>query len=200
MAGKYFTKEDIRKMATEKVKVYLDKGWYFNFKYMSCSNGYEFAAVTDGQDTIVVYINFRDRGFSSNVSELIVEKFADNNNEYENIWLDHGRGEVLEHHKFMFKYKTETFAMVDDYDEKEAKKKNAKRRAVNCDDTDVDVPKKMYPAIVNFVKKQGIPGLKRIKACDVVYSYYRAQMNTYYVKIKDKFLKIDRDTWEVKVF
>ena len=200
MAGKYFTKEDIRKMATEKVKGYLDQGWYFNFNYMSCSNGYEFAAVTDGKDTIVVYIKFRDRGFSSKVSELMVEKFTGYNNEYENIWLDNGKGEMLENHKFLFKPKTETFAMVDDYDEVEAKKKNSKRWVVNCDDTDIDVSKKMYPAIVNFVKKQGIPGLKRIKASDVVYSYYRAGMNTYYVKIKDKFMKIDRDTWEVKVF
>ena len=200
MAGKYFTKEDIRKMATEKVKVYLDKGWYFNFTYMRVSNGYEFAAVTDGKDTIVVYIKFRDHGFSSNVSELMVEKFDGSNNEFENIWLDEHNGEMLEHHKFLFKPKTETFAMVDDYDEKEAKRKNVNRWALNHDDTDIDVPKKMYPAIVNFVKKQGIPGLKRIKACDVVYSYYRAEMNTYYVKIKDKFLKIDRDTWEVKVF
>ena len=155
--------------------------------------------MTDGKDTIVVYIKFRDRGFSSNVSELIVEKFDDNNNEYENIWLDHGRGEMLEHHKFLFKPRAVTFAKVDDYDEKEAKRKNVNRWALNHDDNDIDVSKKMYPAIVNFVKKQGIPGLKRIKACDVVYSYYRASMNTYYVKIKDKFLKIDRDTWDVTV-
>ena len=48
MAGKYFTKEDVRKMMTEKVKGYLDQGWYFNFRYMRVSNGYEFAAVTGG--------------------------------------------------------------------------------------------------------------------------------------------------------
>ena len=199
MAGKYFTKEDIRKMATEKVRDYLDQGWYFNFNYMSCSNGYEFAAVTDGKDTIVIYIKFKERGFSSKVSELIVEKFKGSNNEYEYILLDDNRGEILEDHKFLFKSKTETFVMVDDYDEDEAKEKKVMRRIFNKDH-DVDVSEKMYPAIVNFVKKQGIPGLKRIKASDVVYAHYSEEVNTYYVKIKNQFLSIYRCTWEVKVF
>lgn len=199
MAGKYFTKEDIRKMATEKVMDYLDQGWYFNFNYMRVSNGYEFAAVTDGKDTVVVYIKFMERGFSSKVSELIVEKFKGSNNEYEYILLDDHRGEILEDHKFLFKSKTETFVMVDDYDEDKAKEKKAMRRIANKDH-DIDVPEKMYPAIVNFVKKQGFIGLKRIKTSDVVYAYYRPEMNTYYVKIKNQFLKIDRDTWEVKPF
>lgn len=199
MAGKYFTKEDIRKMATDKVRDYLDQGWYFNFNYMSCSNGYEFAAVTDGKDTIVVYIKFKERGFSSKVSELIVEKFKGSNNEYEYILLDDNRGEILEDHKFLFKSKTETFVMVDDYDEDEAKEKKVMRRIFNKDH-DVDVSEKMYPAIVNFVKKQGIPGLKRIKASDVVYAHYSEEVNTYYVKIKNQFLSIYRCTWEVKVF
>lgn len=198
MAGKYFTKEDIRKMATEKVRDYLDQGWYFNFNYMRVSNGYEFAAVTDGKDTIVIYIKFMERGFSSKVSELIVEKFEGSNNEYEYILLDDNRGEVLEDHKFLFKSKTETFVMVDDYDEDEAKEKKVMRRIFNKDH-DIDVSEKMYPAIVNFVKKQGIPGLKRIKASDVVYVHYSEEVNTYYVKIKNKFFMIDRNMWEVKV-
>lgn len=198
MAGKYFTKEDIRKMATEKVRDYLDQGWYFNFKYMRVSNGYEFAAVTDGKDTIVIYINFMERGFSSKVSELIVEKFNGSNNEYEYILLDDNRGEVLEDHKFLFKSKTETFVMVDDYDEDEAKEKKVMRRIFNKDH-DIDVSEKMYPAIVNFVKKQGISGLKRIKTSDVVYVHYSEEANTYYVKIKNKFIMIDRNMWEVKV-
>lgn len=199
MAGKYFTKEDIRKMATEKVRDYLDQGWYFNFNYMRVSNGYEFAAVTDGKDTIVIYIKFMERGFSSKVSKLIVEKFECSNNEYEYIWLDENKGEVLEEHKFLFKSKTETFVMVDDYDEDKAKEKKAMRRILNKDH-DIDVKEKMYPAIVNFVKKQWIPGLKRIKASDVVYVHYTKEINTYYVKIKNQFLKIYRDTWKVKLF
>lgn len=196
MAGKYFTKEDIRKMMTEKVKDYLDQGWYFNFHYMRVSNGYEFAAVTDGKDTIVIYIKFDQLVGTSNLN---VEKFTNSNNEYENIWLDDNRGEVLEDHKFMFKPKTKTFVMVDDYDEDKAKEKKAMRRILN-NEHDIDVSEKMYPAIVNFVKKQGIPGLKRIKASDVVYVHYRQEINTYYVKIKNQFLSIYRDTWEVKVF
>lgn len=196
MAGKYFTKEDIRKMATEKVRDYLDQGWYFNFNYMRVSNGYEFAAVTDGKDTIVIYIKFDQLVGTSNLN---VEKFTNSNNEYENIWLDDNRGEVLEDHKFMFKPKTKTFVMVDDYDEDKAKEKKAMRRILN-NEHDIDVSEKMYTAIVNFVKKQGIPGLKRIKASDVVYVHYRQEINTYYVKIKNQFLSIYRDTWEVKVF
>ena len=195
MAGKYFTKEDIRKMMTEKVKDYLDQGWYFNFKYMSCSNGYEFAAVTDGEDTVVVYFIHNQLGGASNLN---IEKFTGHNNEYENIWLDHGRGEILETTQFLYKGMTETYVMVNGYDGDKAKEKKAMRRTAN-EDQDIDVPEKMYPAIVNLVKKQGFLGLKRIKSSDVVYAYYRQKTNIYYVKIKNQFLKIYRDTWKVSL-
>ena len=195
MAGKYFTKEDIRKMMTEKVKGYLDQGWYFNFHYMRVSNGYEFAAVTDGKDTVVVYIKFDQLGETSNFN---VEKFTDSNNEYENIWLDEGRGEILETTKFLYKGRTETYVIVNGYDGDKAKEKKAMRRIAR-EDHDIDVPEKMYPAIVNLVKKQGFLGLKRIKTSDVVYAYYRQKTNIYYVRIKNQFIKIYRDTWKVSL-
>lgn len=109
MAGKYFTKEDIRKMMTEKVKDYLDQGWYFNFNYMRVSNGYEFAAVTDGKDTVVIYFRFDQIGRTSNLN---IEKFTGHNNEYNNIWLDEGRGEVLETTQFLYKGRNNTYVMV----------------------------------------------------------------------------------------
>lgn len=195
MAGKYFTNEDIRKMMTEKVKDYLDQGWYFNFNYMRVSNGYEFAAVTDGKDTVVIYFQ-PDK--MEKATGLNVEKFTGYNNEYQNIWLNQGKGEILETTQFLYKYETETYVIVNDYDEDKVREKKAMRRITN-EDHDIDVPEKMYPAIVNLVKKQGFLGLKRIKTSDVVYAYYRQKTNIYYVRIKNQFIKIYRDTWKVSL-
>lgn len=196
MAGKYFNKEDIRKMMTEKVKGYLDQGWYFNFKYMSCSNGYEFAAVTDGKDTVVIYIKFDQLGGTSNLN---VEKFTDSNNEYEDIWLDEGRGEMLETTQFLYKYETETYVMVNGYDAKARSEKHFERVHNRTDFEDKPISEPMKEALANYIKKQGIPGLKRFKTSDVVYAYYRAKTNIYYVRIKNQLLKIYRDTWKVSL-
>lgn len=195
MAGKYFTKEDIRKMMTEKVKDYLDQGWYFNFRYMRVSNGYEFAAVTDGKDTVVVYIQFDQLGETSNLN---VEKFTDNNNEYENIWLDEGRGEILETTQFLFKGSTETYVMVNGYDAKARSKKHFERMHNRMDFEDKAISEPMKEALENYIKKQGIPGLKRFKASDIT-GHYCLRQNKYILKIKDRRVHINRDWYVVSV-
>lgn len=196
MAGKYFTKEDIRKMMTEKVKVYLDKGWIFNFHYMQVSNGYEFVAVTDGKDTVVVYIRLDRIGRTSNLN---VEKFTDNNNEYENIWLDQGKGEILETTQFLYKYGTNTYVLVNGYDEDKCIEKKLERRANRNTFESKDVSDKMKETMVNFIKSKGIPGLKRFKVSDVEYGYYKPRMKKYVIKIKGHIVEVYRDGWSVKV-
>lgn len=195
MAGKYFTKEDIRKMMTEKVKDYLDKGWYFNFTYMRVSNGYEFAAVTDGKDTVVIYFQTRRLGGTSNLN---VEKFIDNNNEYENIWLDNGRGEILETTQFLYKGRTETYVIVDGYDKEERSKKHFERVRNRTDFKEKPISEPMKEALANYIKKQGIPGLKRFKVSDIT-GHYCFRQNKYILKVKDRRVHVDRDGWDVSV-
>ena len=195
MAGKYFTKEDIRKMMTEKVKDYLDQGWYFNFNYMRVSNGYEFAAVTDGKDTIVIY--FDDRDFYQRARVLKVEKFVDNNNEHENIWLDEGHGEILEETQFLYKYKTDTYVIVKGYDAKERCKKNYDRCFARDYWDKKDISEPMKEVLANFIKKQGIPGLKRFKLSDIKFGHYHPDQNRYSLKIKNFSVHVDRDGWDV---
>ena len=196
MAGKYFTNEDIRKMMTEKVKDYLDQGWYFNFHYMRVSNGYEFAAVTDGKDTIVVYFqpNKLNRAESLNV-----EKFTGYNNEYENIWLDQGKGEILESTQFLYKYDTETYVIVNGYDREKRSKKHFERVHNRTDFEDKAISEPMKEALANYIKKQGIPGLKRFKASDIT-GHYCYRQNKYILKIKDRRVHINRDWYVVSVF
>ena len=194
MAGKYYTAEDIRKMMTKKVKDYLDKGWYFNFKYMSCSNGYEFAAVTDGKDTVVVYFQFNKM---EKAICLNVEKFADNNNEYEHIWLDQGRGEILESTQFLYKYETETYAIVQEYDSKKRSKKHFERLHNRTDFEDKPISEPMKEVLANFIKKQGIPGLKRFKTSDITSAKYFRRQNKYGLVIKGRRIHINRDGWSV---
>ena len=196
MAGKYFTKEDIRKMMTEKVKGYLDQGWYFNFRYMRVSNGHEFAAVTDGKDTVVIYIQFDRLGRTSDHN---VEKFTDSNNEYENIWLDEGRGEILETTKFLYKGRTETYVIVNGYDEKARTKKHFERAHNRTDFDSIDASEPMKEAFAKFIKKQGIPGLKRFKVSDITYAYYLPLLGEYNLKIKDNLIRIRRGSWDVMV-
>lgn len=196
MAGKYFTAEDIRKMMTEKVKGYLDQGWYFNFDYMRVSNGYEFAAVTDGNDTVVVYIKFDQLGGTSNFN---VEKFTGNNNKYENIWLDQGEGEILETTQFLYKYKTETYAIINGYDQKASSKKCYERMLNRTDFEDKAISEPMKEALANYIKKQGIPGLKRFKS-SVITGHYCYRQNMYTLEIKDRRVNINRGVWDVKVF
>lgn len=195
MAGKYFTNEDVRKMMTEKVKGYLDQGWYFNFKYMRCSNGYEFAAVTDGKDTVVIYIKLDQLGETSNLN---VEKFTDSNNEYENIWLDDGHGEILETTQFLYKDKTETYVIVNGYDSKERSEKHFERVHNRTDFEEKPISEHMKEALANYIKKKGIPGLKRFKASDVT-GYYYLRQNKYILKVKDRRVHINRDWYVVTV-
>lgn len=196
MAGKYFTTEDIRKMMTEKVKDYLDQCWYFNFHYMRVSNGYEFAAVTDGKDTVVVYIKFDQLGGTSNLN---VEKFTGSNNEYENIWLDNGKGEILETTQFLYKFKTETYAIVNGYDWQARRKKHDERLHNRTDFESKDISDKMKETIANFIKSKGIPGLKRFKVSDVEYGYYKPHMKKYVIRIKGHIVEVYRNGWSVKV-
>lgn len=195
MAGKYFTNEDIRKMMTEKVKDYLDQGWYFNFKYMSCSNGYEFAAVTDGNDTVVIY--FILNRFSS--TNLNVEKFTGYNNEHENIWLEQGNGEILETTQFLYKYETDTYVMVNGYNEKENREKKHKRMHNRRDFNKKAISESMKETIAKYIKKKMIPGLKRFKVSDINSGYYLPGQNKYILEIKDRCVTINRDGWDVKV-
>lgn len=195
MAGKYFTNEDIRKMMTEKVKDYLDRGWYFNFNYMRCSNGYEFAAVTDGKDTVVIY--FQPNKLNG-ASSLNVEKFTDNNNEYENIWLDQGRGEILETTQFLYKGMTETYVMVNGYDREARSKKHFERMHNRTDFENKPISEPMKEALANYIKKQGIPGLKRFKVSDIT-GHYCLRQNKYLLKIKDRRVHINRDWYVVNV-
>lgn len=195
MAGKYFTNEDIRKMMTEKVKGYLDQGWYFNFHYMRVSNGYEFAAVTDGKDTVVIYFQPDKIG---KASSLNVEKFTDNNNEHENIWLDEGRGEILESTQFLYKYETETYVMVNGYDSKARSKKHFERVHNRTDFEDKAISEPMKEVIAKYIKKQGIQGLKRFKASDIN-GHYCFRQNKYILKIKDRRVHINRDWYVVSV-
>lgn len=195
MAGKHFTKEDIRKMMTEKVKDYLDKGWIFNFNYMRVSNGYEFVAVTDGKDTVVIYINFDRFGVTSNLN---VEKFVDNNNKYNNIWLEQDRGEILETTQFLYKDETETYVIVNGYDREERSKKHFERVHNRTDFEEKPISEPMKEALANYIKKQGIPGLKRFKASDIT-GHYILRQNKYSLVIKDRRVHINRDGWDVKV-
>lgn len=197
MAGKYFTKEDIRKMMTEKVKGYLDQGWYFNFRYMRCSNGYEFAAVTDGKDTVVIYIKFDQL---DGTSDLNVEKFTDSNNEYEDIWLDEDRGEILESTQFLYKCETETYAIVNGYDSKKRSEKHVERMVNRTDFRNKDISERMKEVIANFIKTKGIPGLKRFKVSDIWYGYYDPYSDEYTLKIRINRIRIKRGSWDVKVF
>lgn len=196
MAGKYFTKEDIRKMMTEKVKDYLDQGWYFNFKYMRCSNGYEFAAVTDGKDTVVVYIKFDQFGETSNLN---VEKFTGYNNEYENIWLDEGRGEILETTQFLYKGMTETYVIVNGYDAKARSKKHFERVHNRTDFNEKAISEHMKEVLARYIKAKGIPGLKRFKVNDISSVSYRPRHNRYYLEINGRSVYVHRDTWDVMV-
>lgn len=197
MAGKYFTNEDIRKMMTEKVKDYLDQGWYFNFNYMRCSNGYEFAAVTDEKDTVVVY-------FQSDKMEkatcLNVEKFTGFNNEYQNIWLDQGRGEIIETTQFLYNYETGTYAIVKDYDEDERRKKRFKRRVNRKDSDRKAISEHMREVLAKYIKSRGIPGLKRFKDSDITSGYYYPSNDKYSLEIKSHRVYVFRDTWDVMVF
>lgn len=197
MAGKYFTNEDIRKMMTEKVKDYLDQGWYFNFNYMRCSNGYEFAAVTDGKDTVVIY-------FQSDKMEkaicLNVEKFTNCNNEYQNIWLDQGRGEIIETTQFLYNYETGTYAIVNDYDEDERREKRFKRRANREYSDKKTISEPMKEVLAKYIKSKGIPGLKRFKANDIASVSYHPRQNRYDLEIKGHRVWVHRDTWDVMVF
>ena len=197
MAGKYFTNEDIRKMMTEKVKDYLDQGWYFNFNYMKCSNGYEFAAVTDGKDTVVIY-------FQSNKMEkatgLNVEKFTGFNNEYENIWLDQGRGEIIETTQFLYNYNTDTYVIVNDYDEDERQEKRFKRMANRKYSEQKAISEPMKGALANYIKTKGIPGLKRFRVNDISSVSYLPSHNRYNLVIKGRRVYVHRDTWDVMVF
>ena len=195
MAGKYFTKEDIRKMMTEKVKDCLDQGWYFNFHYMRVSNGYEFAAVTDGKDTVVIYIKFDQLGGTSNLN---VEKFTGYNNEYENIWLDEGRGEILETTQFLYKGMTETYVMVNGYDREARSEKHFERVHNRTDFENKAISEPMKEALANYIKKQGIPGLKRFKASDIT-GHYCLRQNKYILEIKGRRVVIIRNGWDVKV-
>lgn len=196
MASKYFTKEDIRKMMTEKVKNYLDQGWYFNFKYMECSNGYEFAAVTDGKDTVVVY--FRPNQLNG-TSNLNVEKFTDNNNEYENVWIDRGRGEILETTQFLYKGATDTYVIAHGYDRDKRSKKHFERLHNRSDFKNKAISESMKEVLAKYIKKQEIPGLKRFKMSDISSGYYLPDKNKYSLVIKDRRIYINRDGWDVKV-
>ena len=196
MAGKYFTKEDIRKMMTEKVKDYLDHGWYFNFHYMRCSNGYEFAAVTDCKDTVVVYIKFDQFGGTSNLN---VEKFTDSNNEYENIWLDEGRGEIIETTQFLYKGMTETYVIVNGYDSKERSEKHFERVHNRTDFKEKAISEPMNEVLANYIKKKGIPGLKRFRVSDIWFGYYDPNSDEYTLRIKTNRVRIKRGTWDVTV-
>lgn len=193
MAGKYFNKEDIRKMMTEKVKGYLDQGWYFNFHYMRCSNGYEFAAVTDGKDTVVVYIQF---DWIDRTSNLTVEKFTDSNNEYENIWLNKGLGEILESTQFLYKSMTETYVIVNGYDSRERFKKHCERMHNRTDFNNKAISEPMKEVLAKYIKKQGIPGLKRFKVSDMD-GYYSFRQNKYILEIKGRRVIINRDWYVV---
>lgn len=195
MAGKYFTNEDIRKMMTEKAKGYLDQGWYFNFHYMRVSNGYEFAAVTNGKDTVVIY--FQPNKLNG-ASSLNIEKFTGSNNEYENIWLDEGRGEILESTQFLYKYDTETYVIVNGYDREKRSKKHFERVHNRTDFEDKAISEPMKEALANYIKKQGIPGLKRFKASDIT-GHYCLRQNKYILKIKDRRVHINRDWYVVSV-
>lgn len=197
MAGKYFTKEDIRKMMTEKVKDYLDQGWYFNFRYMRVSNGYEFAAVTDGKDTVVIYIQFDRLG---RTSDLNVEKFTDSNNEYENIWLNEGRGEILETTQFLHKGSTDTYVIVNGYDEKARTKKHFERLHDRTDFDNIDVSEPMKEVLAKYIKTEGIPGLKRFKISDIKYGYYDPYSDEYNLKIRVNRIRIKRGNWSVMVY
>ena len=191
MAGKYFNKEDIRKMMTEKVKGYLDQGWYFNFHYMRCSNGYEFAAVTDGKDTVVVYIQF---DWIDRTSNLTVEKFTDSNNE--NIWLNKGLGEILESTQFLYKSMTETYVIVNGYDSRERFKKHCERMHNRTDFNNKAISEPMKEVLAKYIKKQGIPGLKRFKVSDMD-GYYSFRQNKYILEIKGRRVIINRDWYVV---
>ena len=193
MAGKYFNREDIRKMMTEKVKGYLDQGWYFNFHYMRCSNGYEFAAVTDGKDTVVVYIQF---DWIDRTSNLTVEKFTDSNNEYENIWLNKGLGEILESTQFLYKSMTETYVIVNGYDSRERFKKHCERMHNRTDFNNKAISEPMKEVLAKYIKKQGIPGLKRFKVSDMD-GYYSFRQNKYILEIKGRRVIINRDWYVV---
>lgn len=193
MAGKYFTMEDIRKMMTEKVKDYLDHGWYFNFHYMQVSNGYEFAAVTDGKDTIVIY--FKSNRFSA--TSINVEKFTGYNNEYDNIWLEQGRGEILETIQFLYKYETDTYVMVNGYNEKESLEKKYRRMHNRKGFNKKAISEPIKEILARYIKKKMIPGLKRFKVSDMD-GYYSFLQNKYILEIKDRRVTINRDGWDVK--
>lgn len=197
MAGKYFTKEEIRKMMTEKVKVYLDKGWIFNFHYMRVSNGYEFAAVTDGKDTVVIYFQFDKIGRTSNLN---VEKFTGHNNEHNNIWLEQGRGEILETTQFLYKEETDTYVIVNGYDSDKCREKHFKRVHNRIDFDKKSISEPMKEALANFVKSKGIPGLKRFKASDISSVSYITRQNKYKLEIKSHRVYVFREGWDVMVF
>ena len=161
MAGKYFNKEDIRKMMTEKVKGYLDQGWYFNFHYMRCSNGYGFAAVTDGKDTVVIYIS----------SVKAMKRLPEN-------------------------YSIETYVIVNGYDSRERFKKHCERMHNRTDFNNKAISEPMKEVLAKYIKKQGIPGLKRFKVSDMD-GYYSFRQNKYILEIKGRRVIINRDWYVV---
>lgn len=199
MKRKNLTKEDIRKIATDITKKYLDEGWIFNFDYMRCSNGYEFAAVTDGNDTITVAIDFKDGFGPLAPTRIIVEKFEGSNDRNYRIWIDNGDGEMIKDIKFLYDYESDTFREVDNFNIKEISKKKTERM-ISKKSERKEVSGKMYPAIVNLIKKQGFNGLKRIKASDISKVTFDFNTNRYIVKIKGRVVYIHRDGFTVEVF
>ena len=65
---------------------------------------------------------------------------------------------------------------------------------------DKAISEPMKEALANYIKKQGIPGLKRFKTSDITYARYIHRNNEYLLKIKDYRVHINRDGWNVLGF
>ena len=142
---------------------------------------------------MVVYIQF---DWIDRTSNLTVEKFTDSNNEYENIWLNKGLGEILESTQFLYKSMTETYVIVNGYDSRERFKKHCERMHNRTDFNNKAISEPMKEVLAKYIKKQGIPGLKRFKVSDMD-GYYSFRQNKYILEIKGRRVIINRDWYVV---
>lgn len=106
---------------------------------------------------------------------------------------------MLETTQFLYKYETETYVIVNGYDAKARSEKHFERVHDRTDFEDEAISEPMKEALANYIKKQGIPGLKRFKVSDITYAQYLLRQNKYSLVIKDRRININRDGWDVMV-
>ena len=91
---------------------------------------------------------------------------------------------------------TETYVIVNGYDSRERFKKHCERMHNRTDFNNKAISEPMKEVLAKYIKKQGIPGLKRFKVSDMD-GYYSFRQNKYILEIKGRRVIINRDWYVV---